>query len=73
MSIIGPFSSAEEWELANPETPYKDSLIAGALQLADTPQQAGDRVGLHWLRSGFKTRKVPTTVASSSWSRPEPK
>ena len=44
MSIIGPFSSAEEWELANPETPYKDSLIAGALQLADTPQQAGDRV-----------------------------
>eukprot|EP00439_Symbiodinium_sp_Y106_P077180 s315_g16.t1 len=30
---------AKEWELANPETPYKDSLIAGALQLADTPQQ----------------------------------
>lgn len=29
----------KEWELANPETPYKDSLIAGALQLADTPQQ----------------------------------
>ena len=30
----------QEWELANPGTTYKDSLIAGSLQLPDTAQQA---------------------------------
>ncbi|CAE7444052.1 unnamed protein product [Symbiodinium natans] len=29
----------QEWELANPGTTYKDSLIAGSLQLPDTAQQ----------------------------------
>ncbi|CAE7298105.1 unnamed protein product [Symbiodinium pilosum] len=29
----------KEWETASPDAPYKDSLIAGSLQLPDTPQQ----------------------------------